>query len=259
MTSSLLCIGLDSELARLPPHLLGLEHPQFEFNKVIIDATRDLVCAYKPNMAFYEAEGQRGLESLEKTIAYIAGLVPVILDCKRGDIGNTSRLYARACFDQLGADAVTLHGYMGEETVAPFLAYEGKTAYVLVKTSNASAASIQDLKLDNGRKIFEMMADRVREWNVKYPGTCGAVVGATYPDDIRRVREILPDVPFLIPGLGKQGGDVKNTVKNGLDRNGGGIVVSSAREIIFASSGEDFAEAARGKAVETRDLINSYR
>ena len=199
------------------------------------------------------------MESLEKTLAYIDGRVPVIMDCKRGDIGNTSRAYASAFFDQMQVDAVTVHAYMGEDAVAPFLAYEGKTTYVMVKNSNPSAGTIQDQTLADGRKVYEMMAELVGEWNAKYPGTCGAVVGATYPEDVKRVRELLPDVPLLIPGLGKQGGDAENTIKNGLDKNGGGIVINSARGIIFASGGHDYAEIAREKAIAMNGLINSFR
>ncbi|HNT30107.1 MAG TPA: orotidine-5'-phosphate decarboxylase [bacterium] len=257
--NSLVCIGLDSELAKLPEHLKSADNPQFEFNKAIIDATADLVCAYKPNMAFYEAEGVKGMESLKKTIAYIPKHIPVILDAKRGDIDNTSRLYAQACFEYLGADAVTVHGYMGTDTVKPFLEYADKAIFVLVKTSNPSAVEFEDLPGEEGNPNYLRMAELVAGWGRLFPGTAGAVVGATYPDDLLPIREILPEAPLLIPGLGKQGGDAEKTVKNGMNARKVGILVNNSRGIIFASEADDFADAAREKAQAFRDMLNQLR
>ncbi len=257
--NSLVCIGLDSEMSKLPEHLQNSDDPQFEFNKAIIDATADLVCSYKPNMAFYEAEGARGIASLKKTMAYIPKHIPIVLDAKRGDIDNTSRLYAQACFDYYGADAVTLHGYMGTDTVKPFLEYEDKAIFVLVKTSNKSAVEIEDIEDRDGKKVYIRMAEQIARWNTQYANRAGAVVGATYPADLLPIRQILPDAPLLIPGLGKQGGDAENTIKNGMDSRKAGILVNNSRGIIFASTSIDFAEVARAKAIEFRDQLNSYR
>ncbi len=256
--NSLVCVGLDSELSALPSTIRSTPLPQLEFNRAIIDATKDFVCAYKPNMAFYEAEGRSGLEALQKTIAYIPSHIPVILDAKRGDIGNTSRLYARACFEDLGVDAVTLHGYMGSDTVAPFFEYEGKGVFVLVKTSNPSAVEIEDIVAHDGRKLYLHVAQKCEEWNRISKGRCGAVVGATYPEDLRAVRAILKSAPILVPGVGAQGGDLQATLRAGLVQ-GSGLLINSSRGIIFASKEGDFAERAAVEARSFRDLINSHR
>ncbi len=257
-TNSLVCVGLDCELTKLPKHLLDEENPQLEFNKAIIDATKDLVCAYKPNSAFYEAQGEQGMEALAETIDYIPEHIPVILDSKRGDIGNTSRLYAQACFEILKADAITVHPYMGIDSVQPFLDYVDKATFILVKTSNPSAVEFEDLEM-GGKKLYELVAEKVAEWSQKFPGLAGAVIGATYPEDLAKIRSILPNVPFLIPGLGKQGGSVEETLKNGVDKDKRGLIINSSRGIIFASTGEDFAEKAREETIKFRDSINTYR
>lgn len=235
------------------------KNAQLEFNRAIIEATKDLVCAYKPNTAFYEARGKIGWETLQETIGMIPDDIPVILDAKRGDIGNTSELYATSAFHDLGADAVTLHGYMGRDTIEPFASVEERTVFVLVKTSNPSAAEFEDLELKDGRRNFEAMADLIQQWNHEFPGTVGAVVGATWPEDIAKVRARLPDAPFLVPGVGKQGGDAEAVVKNGLNSKGGGLVINASREVIFASDGYDYAQAARARAMQLRDRFNSYR
>lgn len=258
LNNSLVCVGLDSELSALPASMRGSADPQFEFNRAIIDATKDFVCAYKPNMAFYEAEGSVGLEALRRTIAYIPPHIPVILDAKRGDIGNTSRLYAKACFDDLGVDAVTLHGYMGSDTVTPFLEYDGKGVFVLVKTSNPSAVELEDIVAHDGRKLYLHVAQKCEEWNRISNGRCGAVVGATYPEDLRAVRAILKSAPILVPGVGAQGGDLQATLKAGLVQ-GSGLLINSSRGIIFASKEANFAERAAAEARSFRDLINSHR
>jgi len=257
--NSLLCVGLDSDTSRLPSCLVLEKNAQLEFNRAIIEATKDIVCAYKPNSAFYEARGKIGWETLEETIGMIPDDIPVILDAKRGDIGNTSSLYAESAFHNLGADAVTVHGYMGRDTIAPFVSREERTVFVLVKTSNPSAAEFEDLELKDGRRNFEAMADLIAQWNEEFPGTLGAVVGATWPEDVAKVRARLPEAPLLVPGVGKQGGDAAATIRNGLDKNGGGLIINASREVIFASDGYDFAKAARAKAMALRDEFNSIR
>ncbi|HDS11615.1 MAG TPA: orotidine-5'-phosphate decarboxylase [Candidatus Wirthbacteria bacterium] len=257
--NSLVCVGLDSEIAKMPEHIQNLDDPQFEFNKAIIDATLDLVCAYKPNIAFYETEGIKGLESLKKTIDYLPKDIPIVLDAKRGDIGNTSLMYAKSYFEYFGVDAVTVHGYMGTDTVAPFLKYEEKAIFVLVKTSNPSAVELEDVPTDNGQPVYLRMAELVAKWNRDFPGTAGAVVGATYPEDLKPIREILPTAPLFIPGLGKQGGDAEKTIKFGIDANQAGVLINNSRGIIFASLGLDFADKAREACLTFRDELNSYR
>jgi orotidine-5'-phosphate decarboxylase len=253
---SLLCVGLDPDWAKLPAHLHGGgEDPQVAFARGIVEATRDLVCAYKPNTAFYEARGLAGWQALAETIALIPDDIPIILDAKRGDIGNTSKLYAESAFDLLGVDAVTVHPYMGRDTVAPFLSYADKAVFVLVKTSNPSAAEFEDLIQPDGRKLYEHVAGQVAVWNREFPGTAGIVAGATYPEDLAALRRQLPEAPFLIPGIGAQGGDVQATVRAG----GENAVINTSRAVLFAASGEDFADKARGAADALRREINLYR
>jgi len=253
---SLLCVGLDSEWSKLPAHLQGgAEDAQLAFNRAIIEATSDLVCAYKPNTAFYEARGLAGWQVLMETVKLIPQHIPVILDAKRGDIGNTSRLYAEAFFDAMGVDAVTVHPYMGTDTVSPFLAYPDKAIFVLVKTSNQSAVEFEDLPQPDGRKLYEHVAGQVAIWNREYPGTAGIVAGATYPEDLVALRRQLPEVPFLIPGVGTQGGDVQATATAA----GSNAIINASRAVIFASGGTDFAERARNAADALRQEINLYR
>lgn len=214
---------------------IGLDQSDVELNKKIIDQTSDLVCAYKLNSAFYEAEGLRGLESLKDTIQYIRQKnadIPVILDAKRGDIGNTNQAYAKAVFDDLGVDAVTVHPYLGKETLQPFLERADKGIFVLVKTSNPGAGEFQDLDT-GGKPLYQVVAEHVKSWNTN--GNVGVVVGATYPEELKIVREIVGDMPILIPGVGAQGGDLPS-LKNGLNSKGSGIIVSSSRGIIFADN-----------------------
>jgi orotidine-5'-phosphate decarboxylase len=246
--NSLLCIGLDPDPELMPPGVSVLE-----FNQAIIEATYDLVCAYKPNLAFYEAMGVEGLRALALTVGCIPDTVPVIGDAKRGDIGNTAKAYARALFEGYGFDAVTVNPYLGGDSLQPFIEYEDKGVFVLCRTSNPGSVDLQDLKV--GKKpLFEVVAKKALEWN-EY-GNIGLVVGATYPEDINRVRKICPDMPILIPGVGKQGGDLEAAVRNGVDANREKAIINSSRGIIYASKGKDFAEAARAAAMETRDEIN---
>jgi len=248
--NSLLCIGLDPDPELMPPGVSVLE-----FNQAIIEATYDLVCAYKPNLAFYEAMGVEGLRVLALTVGCIPDTVPVIGDAKRGDIGNTAKAYARALFEGYGFDAVTVNPYLGGDSLQPFIEYEDKGVFVLCRTSNPGSTDLQDLKVGK-QHLFEVVAKKALEWD-EY-GNIGLVVGATYPEDINRVRKICPDMPILIPGVGKQGGDLEAAVRNGVDSNKEKAIINSSRGIIFASKDKDFAEVARKAAIATRDEINRY-
>lgn len=242
---SFLCIGLDTDLAKIPTHLLGYQDPIFEFNKRIIDATHDLCVAYKPNMAFYESRGFEGWLSLEKTVQHIPNGVFRLADAKRGDIGNTSRMYAKGFFDKMNFDAITLSPYMGSDSVLPYLQFEGKWVVLLGLTSNEGAADLQYLKTENGL-LFESVLRAGKEW-----GTIDNtmfVVGATKAEMLQRIREIVPEHFLLVPGVGAQGGSLEEVAKNGLNEKCG-LLVNSSRGIIYASQGEDFAEAARAQAL----------
>jgi orotidine-5'-phosphate decarboxylase len=248
---SLLCVGLDPDPAKLPVKDV------FEFNKAIIDATADLVCAYKPNLAFYEALGIRGLQALKKTVAYIPKNIPVIGDAKRGDIGNTAIAYARALFGYYKFDAVTLNPYLGYDSIEPFLDYKDKGVFVLCRTSNSSASDFQDLVDNFGMKFYQSVALRAGDWNTD--GNVGLVVGATFPEELREIRKLCPGMILLIPGIGAQGGDLEQSVKYGVDANNEKAVIVAARQVIYASKGADYARAARQAASELRDTINRYR
>lgn len=266
--NSLLCVGLDSECEKLPGAVRGefASSDQgaavYEFNRQIVDATYGFVCAYKPQYAFYGALGESGITALRQTIAYIHKNhpdIPVILDAKRNDIGNTAEQYAIEVFDVLGADAVTVNPYLGFDGVEPFLRRPDKGAIVLCRTSNKSAPDFQDrIDQETGLPIYQLVAQKAaREWN-KY-GNLSLVMGCTYPEEMKIVRQIVGDnVPFLVPGLGAQGGRPED-LPNGFDGQKTGIIANSSRGIIFASSGPDFAEAARREALKLRDAINVYR
>jgi orotidine-5'-phosphate decarboxylase len=251
---SLLCIGLDPD-PKLMPTNVGV----FEFNKSIIDATADLVCAYKPNFAFYEALGNEGLEALRQTVEHIPDNIPVIGDAKRGDIGNTAKAYAKAIFSDFNFDATTVNPYLGFDSVEPFIQYQEKGIFILCRTSNAGATDFQALRCmeHEHRSLFEIVALKASEWNVH--GNIGLVVGATYPEELRMIRQSHPDIPLLIPGIGAQGGDIALTVSYGVDTQGEKAIINSSRQIIYASRGKDFAEAARRAASELREQINYYR
>ena len=251
---SRLCIGLDPD-----PGLMPEGTGVFEFNKAIIDATRDLVCAYKPQFAFYEALGQEGMEALRRTIRYIPGDVVVIADAKRGDIGNTSRAYARAIFDDLGCDAATVNPYLGFDSIEPFIAYQEKGVFILCRTSNPGAADFQSLRCETEscpRALFEIVAQKAVQWNKQ--GNIGLVVGATSPEELKQIRQSYPELPLLIPGIGAQRGDLALTVRYGADKKGERTIISSSRQIIYASRGKDFAAAARRAALALRDDINQH-
>ncbi len=253
--NSLVCVGLDPD-PKLMPAKIGV----YEFNKAIIEATSDLVCAYKPNLAFYEAMGDDGMEVFSKTVKCVPSHIPVIADAKRGDIGNTSKAYAVALFDVLGCDAATVNPYLGFDAIEPFLQYAEKGTIILCRTSNSSAKDFQSLLCQTPaglRPLYEIVADKAQEWNTR--GNVGIVLGATYPDELKTIRRQHPDLPILIPGIGAQGGDVAVTVKNGVSPQGDKAIINSARQIIYASKGPDFAEAARQACLSLRDEINKYR
>ncbi len=252
--NSLLCIGLDPDPKRFPVAVQQESDAIFAFNKAIIDATVDIACCYKPQFAHYAAGANE--PSLEKTIRYIKDQgVPVILDVKRGDIGSTAEQYAIEAFDRYGADAVTINPYLGYDSMEPFLDHQDKGVFILCRTSNPGGADLQNLKLANGKQLFEHVADQAANvWNKNH--NVALVTGATQPSELARIREITGDMPFLLPGIGSQGGDVEKSIKAG---QGGGLIVSSSRAILYASDGEDFAEEARRVAASTRDEINLYR
>ena len=256
--NSLLCVGLDADIGKIPKFLLEIsKHPLFDFNREIIEATKDLVCAYKLNMAFYEVAGKNGFEALEKTIQYIPHNILVILDGKRNDIGNTAQKYAQSLFDTLKADAVTINPYLGKDGISPFLDYKDKCNFILCRTSNPSAGDFQDLTVSS-TPLYQIVAQKICEWNIN--NNCGAVVGATYPEELKTVRTILGEnIPILIPGIGKQGGDIEKTVGNGANTQGEMALINSSREIIFAGEQQDFAEQSRKKAESIRNNINKYR
>ncbi|GAC1346354.1 MAG: orotidine-5'-phosphate decarboxylase [Ktedonobacteraceae bacterium] len=258
------CAGLDSDYERIPATLKSrgsVEEALFIFNRDIIDATHDLVCAYKPNAAFYEAQGDQGLRALCRTVEYIRETyshIPVILDAKRADIGSTNLGYVQAAFDIIGVDAITVHPYLGKEALAPFLARKEKGIIVLARTSNPGAGEFQDLLVGDAQEpLYQVVARQVANaWNIH--GNCALVVGATYPAELERVRAIVGNMPILIPGIGAQGGEVEATVTAGKDSRGWGMIISASRSIIFASTNDDFAEAARKAAEELRGEINRY-
>ena len=260
-----LCVGLDPEAGRLPPHLRheagGSDAAAtLAFCTSIVRATHEVACAFKPNAAFFEALGPDGatvLAELTRRIREIAPEVPVIYDAKRGDIGSTNAGYVASAFNDLGADAITVHPYLGREALAPFLDRADKGVIVLCRTSNPGAGEFQDLDI-GGRALYEIVAERVAGgWNQNR--NCGLVVGATYPDELARVRRLAGDLPILIPGIGAQGGDLGRTVTAGQDARGRGMIISASRGIIYASAQADFADAARHEAMRLDREINRYR
>lgn len=253
-----LCVGLDSDLENIPESIRqeNTRATIVAFNRAIIDATRDLVCAYKPNSAFYEARGDEGLAALRETIVYIQDVapdVPVILDAKRGDIGHTNEQYVLSTFEYLQADAVTVHPYLGNESLKPFFDRAEKGIIVLCHTSNSGAAEIQELSVGDV-PLYQFIARRAtEEWNKN--GNCIVMVGATYPEQLGEVRKIVGEMPILVAGIGAQNGELEKTIEEGRDARGRGLIVSASRSIIFASAGEDFAVVARQKATELHSQI----
>ena len=264
--NSLLCVGLDPDPAKFPAQFKGQPDAIFDFCTRIVDATAELVCSFKPQIAYFAA--QRAEDQLEALIAHIHAKhpgIPVILDAKRGDIGSTAEQYAVEVFERYRADAITVNPYMGRDSVDPYLAYPDKGVILLCRTSNPGGSDLQFLNVGEANqpeKLYERVARLVAsEWNST--GQCALVVGATFPGEIARVREIVGDMPLLVPGIGAQGGDVEATVRAGrtsqANTPGRGLMINSSRAILYASKGEDYAEAARRVAEETRDTINRYR
>ena len=254
--NSYLCVGLDTDLEKIPAHLLSEKDPVFEFNKQIIDATHEFCVAYKPNIAFYEALGSKGWESLQKTVDYIPNNCFTIADAKRGDIGNTSALYAKAFFEQMNFDSITVAPYMGEDSVKPFLKFKDKWVILLAHTSNMGSADFQLIESKiTGRKLYEEVILKSQQWAT--PDQLMYVVGATRADKIAEIRKLAPDHFFLVPGIGAQGGDLQEVSKHGMNKQCG-LLVNSARAIIYASSGKDFAEAAKKEARKVKDEMEKF-
>jgi orotidine-5'-phosphate decarboxylase len=262
--SSMLCVGLDPEPSRFPAAWKGDPTKIVDFCAAIVDATHDLVCAFKPQVAYFAAHrAEDQLESLIRHIRTVAPTVPVILDAKRGDIGSTAEQYAREAFERYNADAVTLSPFMGFDSIEPYLAYPGRGAFLLCRTSNRGGDDLQALTLANGERLYEHLARRCeQDWNAQ--GQLGLVVGATYPEELRRVRELAPSLPLLIPGVGAQGGDAQATVAAAWRGDANGvtqsmIVVNSSRAVLYAGSDDAFAASARRVALETRNSLSLAR
>ncbi len=247
---SFLCVGLDPDLTKIPAHLLEMDDPIFEFNKAIIDATKDYCVAYKPNTAFYECHGVKGWESLQKTIDYIPKDIFTIADAKRGDIGNTSLYYAKTFFETLNCDSVTVAPYMGEDSVSPFLTYENKWVILLALTSNKGALDFQMTEDNNGEQLFKKVLKKSVQWGT--PENLMYVVGATRAEGIGEVRALVPNHFFLVPGVGAQGGSLEDVVKYGWNEDCG-LLVNSSRGILYASTGNDFAEKAKEEAMKLQN------
>jgi len=255
LKNSCLCIGLDTDLSKIPKHLLSLSDPVFEFNKQIIDATHTYCVAYKPNVAFYEALGPKGWESLQKTLDYIPKEIFTIADAKRGDIGNTASLYAKAFFEQMNFDAITVAPYMGEDSVTPFL-FKNKWVILLAHTSNAGSKDFQLIEsASTGRKLFEEVILQSQRWATS--DQLMYVVGATHGEQIGGIRALAPEHFFLVPGIGAQGGDLEMVMKHGMSKQCG-LLINSSRAIIYASNGNDFAIRAGEEALTVRNNMKRY-
>ena len=246
---SLVCVGLDIDTSRIP-----CSDP-LEFCRQIIGATSEFVCSYKPNLAFFEMMGTEGWALLDQVIKMVPPEIPVIGDGKIGDIGSTASAYAKALFEKLDFDAVTINPYMGQDSVEPFIAYPEKGIFILCKTSNQGSEDFQDLITSTGKPLYMVVAEKAQEWNRN--NNIGLVVGATYPEELKRIRHSCPDMPILIPGIGAQGGTLNEAVQFGSDKSGRGAIINSSRAILYASAGPDFAESAREAARSLRDQINS--
>lgn len=267
--NSLLCVGLDPDFEKLPQSIKSLEYPQFEFNKTLIDATHDLVCAYKPNPAFYEARGDGGVRELKMTCDYIRETypdIPIIVDAKRGDIGNTNNGYVQYAFDYLQADAMTVMPYLGIESLAPYFARTGKGIIVGCHSSNPGAKEFQERLIlpepvegeQSPKPLYELVAEELTKQHGNNPN-CMMFMGATYPEQLTSIRKIVGDMTFLVPGVGAQGASVESFVKAGKNSQNAGLIINASRSIIFASGGTDFAQRARAEAKKLKEEVNKYR
>jgi len=254
--NSLLCIGLDPDVRKLPRSLAREKNPQLEFNRRIIAATSDLVCAYKLNVAFYESTGEKGYRTVHETLRSIPRGIVTIGDGKRGDIGSTADHQAMLLLDDWKFDSTTVSPYMGKDSVAPFIRRKEQGAFLLAVTSNEGSADFQHLR-SGGKPLYEHVVLKAKQWNTRK--NIGLVVGATRPAELRRIRSLVPNMPLLIPGIGAQKGDLRATIRCGCDTNGELAVINVGRSILFASSGADFAEAARSAAIAVRDEMNEIR
>lgn len=257
--NSLLCVGLDPVVERLPEGIPASADGIADFCIEIVNATKGIAASFKPNLPFFLSLGDDGMKTLRRVREAIPADIPMVLDCKVNDLGDTAMAWVQIAFDYFEADAIVVAPYMGDDALTPYFNREGKGVIVLVKTSNPGSGDFQDLKLANGQPLFMHVANRCHEWNGLYPADVGMVVGATYPGQLQAVRENCPDQVILLPGLGAQGGDVQASVESGIDARGGSLMCSSSRGILYASSGRDFAEAALEQARQLRDKINLYR
>jgi orotidine-5'-phosphate decarboxylase len=253
---SLLCVGLDTDPAKLPRHLGSSANAVLNFNREIIEATSDLVCAYKLNLAFYEALGKKGWHVIQETLALIPKTIVTIGDGKRGDIGNTAERYASALYDELGFDSATVNPYLGYDSVEPFIRSDQHCAFVLALTSNKGSSDFQRLII-HGRPLYERIVQTTLKWNTRQ--NVGLVVGATHPAELKPLRDLAPSMPILIPGIGSQGGDLESAVRFGCDKHGLLAVINASRSVLYASSGKDFAAAARAEAQQLRKQMQQYR
>jgi orotidine 5'-phosphate decarboxylase subfamily 2 len=254
--NSLLCIGLDTDINKIPEFLFEFGDPIYEFNRRIIDATKDIVCAYKLNLAFYESIGEHGWYTIHQTLARIPETIVTIGDAKRGDIGNSAERYAKLIVEDYEFGACTVNPYMGVDSVKPFMAKRHQGVFVLALTSNPGARDFQYLKI-KGKPLYEHVVSRVHKWNTK--NNCGLVVGATRPKELQHIRKLAPEMPLLIPGIGAQGGDLRAAVRYGCDRLGEMAIINASRSIIYASNDAGFPQAARAAALKLRDQINVHR
>ena len=257
---SLVCVGIDPAPGRMPPGIPGNAEGLVQFARALIDATAPYALCYKPNLAFFLAYGRKGLDALYDVRESVPADIPVILDCKVGDISTTDAAYAISWLDELDVDAITVHPYLGEDSLQPFFSREGKGVLVLTKTSNPGSGDLQDQIIrQTGQPLYEYVATRAAEWEERYPASVGLVVGATWAGQLASIRSLAPNLPILLPGVGKQGGDLEASLRAGLMADGTGLLCSSSRGIMYASSGGDFAEAAGIAAKGLRDQINSIR
>jgi orotidine-5'-phosphate decarboxylase len=256
---SWVCVGLDPVVDRLPDCVKKADNPLATFGRAIVEATSDIACAFKPNPAFWFSEGPAGVQALQEVVGSIPGDVPIILDGKYADVGHTADVWARLAFQTVGADAATANPYLGLDALRPFLAEAANCVYLLIRTSNKTAPEVQDQVVADGRRLFEHIAELAMRWDAGSAGAVGLVVGATYPSELAILRSLAPDLPFLIPGIGSQGGNLEAAVRYGPTASGLSPVISSSRGIIYASAGNDFAEAARSAADGLRIRINQSK